>query len=73
MIANTDTVTFPVELTVDDLATMYGALATEHNRLLAEKKNPKCKASGQILERQYTRCLGTLAKVQMAIEAMYSN
>ena len=65
--------TITIELTVDDLATLYGALVTEHSYLLAEKKNPMCRASGQILERQYTRCLGTLAKVQLAIEANYPN
>lgn len=64
--------TITIELTVDDLATLYGALVTEHNRLLAEKKNPKCKASGQILERQYTRCLDTLAKVKQAIEENFA-
>ena len=65
--------TITIELTVDDLATLHGALVAEHNNLLAEKKNPMCRASGQIIERQYTRCLNTLTKVKQAIEENYSN
>ena len=60
-----------LELTEDELATIYGALAEQHNRLLAEKKDPAKQDVKQIVERQYTRCLGALAKVQIKIENLY--
>lgn len=63
-----------LQITEDELATMYYALVTEHNKLLAEKKGKTNKATqthAQILERQYTRCLGALSTVQLAIEANY--
>ena len=60
-----------LQITEDELATLYYALVTEHNKLLAEKKDPTRKATAQILERQYTRCLGALSTVQLAIEANY--
>ena len=63
--------TVNVKLTEDDLAVLYGALAEQHNRLLADKKDPAKQDVKQILERQYTRCLGALAMVQITIEKMY--
>jgi len=65
--------TITMEVTMDDLAEMYGALVAEHNSLLAQKKDPTRKASAQIIERQFARCLSTLVKVQLAIEANYPN
>ena len=63
--------TVRIELTEDDLAVFYGALAEQHNRLLKEKKDPANQDKVQIVERQYTRCLGALAMVQLTIEKMY--
>lgn len=56
--------------TADQLAAIYFALANEHNKLLAEKKDgTKLLHVIQIVERQYNANLDALIAVQAAIEA----
>jgi hypothetical protein len=56
--------------TTDQLAAIYYALANEHNKLLAEKRDRTKPAHiTQIVERQYNANLDALVAVQAAIEA----
>lgn len=57
-------------VTEDEMHTIYMALTTDFNRLVEERKNPNTH-TGQILERQYARCLQALATVSEAVEKNY--
>ena len=59
--------TVRIEITQDDLGALYGALAEQHNRLIAERRDPAMQNRINVIDRQLTRCLDVLVKVERKI------
>lgn len=63
--------TVRLEMTEDDLATLFGALVEQYNRLIVERKDPARQHVAQIIDRKITRCLNAQVKVERKIQKMY--
>ena len=64
--------TVRIEITQDDLGALYTALAEQHNRLIAERKDPAKQNITNVIDRQLTRCLDVLVKVERKINNTFA-